>query len=58
MIRPLPILAGGIVDILMTLAVSAVLLVVFFYGRATMNRMIVATLLACYVGYMSLRAFS
>jgi cation:H+ antiporter len=58
MIRPLPIPAGGIVDILMTLAFSAVLLVVFFYGRATMNRMIAAALLACYVGYMSLRAFS
>jgi Ca2+/Na+ antiporter len=40
------------------MAFSAVLLVVFFYGRATMNRKIAAVLLMSYFGYMSLRAFS
>ncbi|MCB1703432.1 MAG: calcium/sodium antiporter [Halioglobus sp.] len=58
LINPLPIPAGGVVDILLTLAFSAVLLFVFLYGRATMNRTIAAVLLASYLGYMALRAFS
>ena len=58
MIRPLPIPAGGVIDILMTLAFSVVLLFVFFYGRATMNRNIASALLISYMGYMGLRAFS
>jgi cation:H+ antiporter len=58
LIRPLPLPAGGIVDIMMTLAFSAVLLFVFFYNRATMNRRIAGALLFCYLGYMSLRTFS
>lgn len=58
MIRPLPLPAGGIVDILLTLAFSVALLLVFFYGRATMNRQIAGALLFCYMGYMSLRVFS
>jgi len=58
MIRPLGLPAGGIVDILVCLAFSAALLFVFFYGRATMNRRIAGAMLFCYLGYMSLRAFS
>jgi len=58
MIRPLSLPAGGIVDILVSLAFSAALLFVFFYGRATMNRRIAGAILLCYLGYMSLRAFS
>jgi cation:H+ antiporter len=58
LIRPLPIPAGGVVDILLTLAFTTVLLFVFFYGRGTMNRVIATALLASYLGYMGLRAFS
>lgn len=58
LIRPLPIPAGGVVDILLTLAFTTVLLFVFFYGRATMNRVIATALLASYLGYMGLRAFT
>tara|TARA_R110002124_G_scaffold57084_1_gene160321 strand:- start:12039 stop:13016 length:978 start_codon:yes stop_codon:yes gene_type:complete len=58
LINPLPLPAGGVVDILLTLGFTVVLLFVFFYGRATMNRKIAAALLASYLGYMALRAFS
>ncbi|MCB1689593.1 MAG: calcium/sodium antiporter [Halioglobus sp.] len=58
LIRPLPIPQGGIVDILLTLAFTIVLLVVFFYGRATMSRVIATALLASYLGYMGLRVFA
>ncbi len=58
LIRPLPIPDGGVVDILLTLAFTTVLLVVFFYGRATMSRMIAAALLAGYLGYMVMRAIA
>jgi cation:H+ antiporter len=58
LIRPLPIPQGGIVDILLTLAFTIVLLVVFFYGRATMSRMIATALLASYLGYMGFRVLA
>lgn len=58
LIRPLPLPAGGIIDILVMLAFSAVLLVVFFYNRAIMNRRIAGALLFCYLGYMSMRTLS
>ena len=58
LIRPLPIPTGGMVDILLTLAFTTVLLFAFFYGRATMNRVIATALLASYLGYMGLRAFT
>lgn len=58
LINPLPIPAGGILDIVLTLAFSAVLLAVFFVGNATMNRKTATALLLTYVGYMSLRAFT
>lgn len=58
LIRPLPIPEGGVVDILLSLVFSAVLLGVFFFGRATLNRKIAAAMLLCYFGYMGVRAFS
>jgi cation:H+ antiporter len=58
LIRPLPIPAGGVGDIVLSLVFSAVLLGVFLFGRATLNRNIAATMLLCYFGYMGMRAFS
>ncbi|CAA0119219.1 Inner membrane protein YrbG [Halioglobus japonicus] len=58
LIRPLPIPAGGIFDILLTLAFTTVLLVIFFYGRATLNRMVATVMIASYAGYMALRALT
>ncbi|MEZ5573199.1 MAG: calcium/sodium antiporter [Halioglobus sp.] len=58
LIRPLTIPEGGIMDILMTLAFSVVLLLVFFYCRATMNRQISVVMLLTYIGYMSMRAIA
>jgi len=58
LVRPLPIPAGGVGDLLLSLMFSAVLLGVFFYGRATMSRSIATAMLLCYVGYMGMRAFS
>jgi cation:H+ antiporter len=58
LIRPIPIPAGGVVDILLTLVFTTVLLVVFFYRRGIMNRMIATALLATYLVYMGLRAFT
>lgn len=55
LILPLPIPAGGVYDILLTLVLTAVLLPVFFYGRASMNRVVAALILLLYIGYMTLR---
>ena len=55
LIRPLPIPQGGIFDIVVTLVFSCVLLAVFWFSRATMNRRIAAAMLVAYFGYMSLR---
>jgi cation:H+ antiporter len=55
LILPLPIPAGGVYDILLTLVLTAVLLPVFFYGRASMNRVVAAFILLLYIGYMTLR---
>jgi cation:H+ antiporter len=55
LIRPLPIPQGGIFDIVVTLVFSCVLLAVFWFSRATMNRTIAAAMLVAYFGYMSLR---
>lgn len=57
LILPLPIPAGGIGDILMTLAFSAVLIPVFYFGRAYMNRAIGVMMLLVYIGYMGFRSF-
>lgn len=55
LIRPLPIPEGGIVDIMMTLVFSVALLLVFFFGNATMNRRTAFAMLATYLGYMCVR---
>jgi len=55
MILPLPIPAGGVSDILLTLAFSAVLIPVFLFGRAYMNRWLGVSMLVVYLGYMVAR---
>lgn len=55
LIRPLSIPDGGVVDILLTLAFSAALLLVFLFNGATMNRRTALAMLATYVGYMAIR---
>jgi cation:H+ antiporter len=58
LIRPLPVPEGGVVDILMTLAFSGALLLVFFFDGATMNRRTALAMLATYIGYMTVRALT
>jgi cation:H+ antiporter len=58
LIRPIPIPDGGAIDILVTFAFSAALLLVFFFDGATMNRRVAFAMLATYVGYMSVRVLA
>ena len=58
LIRPLPIPDGGIIDILLTLAFSGALLLVFFFDGATMNRRVAFAMLATYISYMFLRVLA
>ena len=56
LILPIPIPAGGIGDILVTLAFSAVLIPVFYFGRACMSRIVGLAMLLVYVLYMVQRS--
>jgi cation:H+ antiporter len=58
LIRPLPVPAGGEIDILLTLAFSAALLLVFFFDGATMNRRTAFAILVTYISYVSIRALT
>lgn len=58
MILPLPIPAGGVYDILLTLAFTAVLIPVFVFGKAFMNRGVAAMMLLTYFGYMLMRSLA
>jgi cation:H+ antiporter len=55
LIRPLTIPAGGVLDILLTLAFSAVLLLVFLFEDARMNRRTAFAMLSVYLAYMVMR---
>jgi len=55
LIRPLAIPYGGVLDILLTLAFSAALLLVFLFDSATMNRRTAIAMLTVYIGYMWMR---
>ena len=55
LVRPLPIPAGGLVDVAMSLLLAGVIILVFFVGRAHMNRMVGLVLLSCYLAYMGFR---
>ncbi len=58
LVAPLPVPAGGVVDIAISLLLSAVMLVVFFYGKARMDRYVGLGLVMTYLAYMFLRSTS
>lgn len=58
LILPLPIPAGGVGDILLTLVFSVVLIPLFLFGRAYMDRWIGVTMLCVYLGYMLMRTLA
>lgn len=55
LVRPLPIPTGGLIDVTMSLLLAAIIIVVFFYGKAHMNRKVGAALLLAYLAYMTIR---
>ena len=57
-IVPLSIPTGGVMDILMTLAFTAVLIPIFVFGRAFMNRSVGIAMLLAYLGYMTARTLA
>jgi len=58
LVRPLPIPEGGLLDVAMSLVFAAVIILVFFFGKAHMDRKVGATLLLAYLAYMTMRATS
>ena len=58
LVRPLPIPDGGLLDVAMSLVFAAVIILVFFFGKAHMNRKVGAALLLGYLAYMIMRATS
>lgn len=58
LVRPLPIPDGGLLDVAMSLVFAAVIILVFFFGKAHMNRKVGAALLLAYLAYMIMRATS
>ena len=55
LVRPLPIPEGVPGDIVLSLVFAAILIPVFVFGQARMNRYMGALFLALYVGYMVYR---
>jgi cation:H+ antiporter len=55
LVHPLPIPGGGLVDVAMTLVLAAAIILIFFVGRAHMNRGVGLAVLCCYLGYMIMR---
>ncbi len=58
LVRPLPIPDGGLVDVMMALLFAAVIIPIFFFGRAHMNRKVGAALVFGYIAYMVVRVTS
>jgi cation:H+ antiporter len=54
-VRPLPIPAGGLVDILASLAFALLVMFVFLVGRARMARWVGLAFVGCYLAYMLYR---
>jgi len=57
LIHPLPIPAGGSIDIFASLVFSVALIPIFIAGRTIMSRQIGGILLAVYAGYMLIRFY-
>ena len=55
LVRPLPIPGGGLLDILLSLLFTAAVIIVFFYGKARMDRKTGLAFIACYFAYMAFR---
>ena len=55
LVRPLPVPAGGLIDVTMSLLFAAIIIVVFFFGKGHMNRKVGAALLFGYLAYMTIR---
>ena len=55
---PVPVPAGGVMDILVSLVLSVLLLPIFFFGKARMNRAAGLAFIVVYLGYMGFRSFS
>jgi cation:H+ antiporter len=55
LVRPLPVPEGGLLDVAMSLILAAIIILVFFFGKAHMNRKVGAVLLITYLAYMALR---
>lgn len=58
LVRPLPIPPGGVLDIFISLLFAAVIIPVFYFGRASMGRITGLAFILVYVVYMSQRALS
>lgn len=56
LVRPLPLPEGGLVDILLSLLFTAAVILVFFYGKARMDRKTGVVFISCYLAYMAYRA--
>ena len=54
-IRPITIPAGGLVDLAMSWALVALLIPVFYLGRARLSRFVGGLLIAAYVAYAAIR---
>lgn len=58
LVNPLVVPNGGVLDIFMSLIFAALLIPIFIYGKALMNRQFGAVFVSGYAGYMLFRVFS
>lgn len=57
LVRPLPIPAGGLVDVLFSLLLAVAIVIVFLTGRARMSRTTGLVFVLVYLAYMTYRVF-
>jgi cation:H+ antiporter len=55
LLRPVPVPAGGLLDIFLSLLLAIVIIAVFFLGKARMDRKTGAVFIIFYLGYMTQR---
>ena len=55
LVRPIPVPAGGLVDILASLVLAAIVILVFYAGRGRMTRGVGGALVLGYLAYMTYR---
>ena len=54
-VRPLPVPEGGLLDVTMSLVAALAIILVFFFGKAHMNRKVGSVMLLAYIAYMVMR---